>query len=58
MYAASAELSATDIYFLLYQETMIDPMLKTQPKVLFQSMDLVAQYASVKPSSLTPSTYS
>ena len=35
MYLASTEISATDLCFLLNQEKTIDPMLKTQPDVLF-----------------------
>ena len=49
IYLASAELSATDLYFLLYQETAVDPILKTPPDVLFLSVGLPAQYAFVKP---------
>ena len=36
MYSYFAELSATDLYFLLYQETVVDPTLKISPDVLFQ----------------------
>ena len=35
MYFASSELSAIDLYFLLYQETVVDPMLKMPHDVLF-----------------------
>ena len=35
MYYASIELSAIDLCFLLYQETIADPMLKMPPNVLF-----------------------
>ena len=49
MYFASSELSAIDRCFLLYQETVVDPMLKIPPDVLFLSDGLPAQSASVKP---------
>jgi len=49
MYLAFAELSATDLYFLLYQETIADPILKIPPDVLFLLDGLLAQSASVKP---------
>ena len=55
MYSASTELSATDHCFLLYQETAIDPILKIPPDVLFLSVGLPAQSASVKPCSFTSS---
>ena len=35
MYSVSAELSAFDLYFLLYQETTADPILRIPPDVLF-----------------------
>jgi len=35
MYSTFAELSATDLYFLLYQEIVADPRLKIPPDVLF-----------------------
>ena len=57
MYSASAELSATDLCFLMYQETVVDPILKTPPDVLFLSVGLSAQYASVKPCNFTSSTH-
>ena len=53
IYSASAELSATDLYFPLYQETVVDPILKIPPDVLFLSVGLPAQSASVKPHSFT-----
>jgi len=49
MYSASAELSATDLYFLLYQETTIEPRLKIPPEMLFWSDGIPAQSASMKP---------
>ena len=55
MYSASAEMCAIDLYFLLYQETVVDPMLKISLDVLFLSDGLPTQSASVKPSSFTPS---
>jgi len=35
MYSASAELSATDLCFLLYQETAAEPRFKIPLEVLF-----------------------
>jgi hypothetical protein len=55
MYSSSTELNATDFCFLLNQETTPDPKLKQQPEVLFLSIVLPAQSASVKPVSFTPS---
>ena len=55
MYSASAELSAMDIFFLLYQETAVDPILKIPPDVLFLSVGLPAQSASMKPCNFTSS---
>jgi len=49
MYSASAELSATDLCFLLYQETVAEPRLKIPPKVLFRPDGILAQSASMKP---------
>jgi len=49
MYLASAELSATDLYFLLYQEIVAEPRLKIPPEVLFRIDGLPAQSAFVKP---------
>ena len=57
MYSASIELSATDLCFLLYQETVVDPLLNISPDVLFLSVGLPAQSASVKPCSFTSSNY-
>lgn len=57
MYLALAKLDATNVYFLLNQETIVDLTLKVQPKVLFLSIEPPAQFASVKPWSVTPSTY-
>ena len=54
MYSASTELSATNLYFLFYQETVVDNMLKIPLNVLFMSDGLPAQSASVKPWSFTP----
>ena len=53
MYSALDEMSATDLYFPLYQETIVDPMLKIPPDVLFLFHGLPAQSASVKPWSFT-----
>ena len=55
IYSASTKLSATDLCFLLYQETVVNPILKIPPDVLFLSVGLPAQSASVKPHSLTSS---
>ena len=57
MYSASAELSATDICFLLYQEIVVDPILKIPLDVLFLSVGLPTQSASVKPCSFTSSYF-
>ena len=57
MYFASAKLSATYLYFLLYQETVVDPTLKIPLDVLFLSGGMPAQSALVKPLSFTPSIY-
>ena len=57
MYSASVELSATDLYFLLYQEIAVDLILKIPPNVLFLSVGLPAQSASVKPCNVTSSVY-
>ena len=57
MYFASVELSATDRFFLLYQENVVDPMLKIPPNLLFLSDGLPTQSASVKPWSFTPSIH-
>ena len=57
IFSAYAELSATDLCFLLYQETTIDPILKIPPDVLFLSVGLLAQSLSVKPHSFTSSNY-
>ena len=57
MYSASIELSATDLCFLLYQETVVDPILKIHPDVLFLSVGLPAQSASVKPCNFTSFIY-
>lgn len=54
MYSASTELSATDLYFLLYQEIDADPTLKIAPEVLFLSDGLPAQDELVKSWSFTP----
>ena len=54
-YSASAELSATDLCFLLYQEIDVEPILKIPPDVLFLSVGLPALSASVKPHSFTSS---
>ena len=43
IYSASAELIATDFYFSLHQEIILDPTLKQYPEVLFQSTELPAQ---------------
>jgi len=40
--SASTELSAIDLCFLLYQETVVDPILKIPPDVLFLSVGLPA----------------
>ena len=48
MYFASTELSATDLCFLLYQETATHLMLKMPPDVLFLLNGLPSQSASVK----------
>ena len=55
MYSALDELSATDLYFLLYQETTIDPMPKIPLDVHILSNGLSAQSALVKPWSFNPS---
>ena len=54
MYSALAELSAIYLCFFLYQETVVDPMLKIPPDVLFLSDGLPTQSASVKPWIFTP----
>ena len=54
MYPASAKISATDLCFLMYQETTTDPILKIPPDVLFLSDRLAAQSALAKPWSFTP----
>jgi hypothetical protein len=35
MYSASAKLSATEVYFQLNKEMVVDPKLKQHPKVVF-----------------------
>jgi hypothetical protein len=45
----SAELSATNLCFLLYQETVVDPTLKIPPDVVFLFDGIPTQSASVKP---------
>ena len=57
IYSAYTELSATDLCFLLYQETLVDPILKIPPDVLFLSVGLPAQSVSVKPHSFTSFDY-
>jgi hypothetical protein len=57
MYSASAELNATDFFFLLNQETTPDPKLKKHLEVLFLSTVLLAQFASVKPINFTQSPW-
>ena len=52
IYSASVELRATDFCFLLDQEVILDLMLKQYPVVLFRSIELPAQSASVNPLSL------
>ena len=47
MYSTSTELRATDFCFLLNQDTTPDPKLKQHPEVLFLSVVLPAQSASV-----------
>jgi len=49
MYSNSVELSATDLCFMLYQEIVIEPILKIPPDVLFLLDGLPSQYASVNP---------
>lgn len=46
MYSVFAELSATEVYFLLNQEITIEPKLKQHPKVFFQSTALPAESES------------
>ena len=55
MYSASVELSATNFCFLLYQETVVDPILKIPPDVLFFSVGFPAKPTSVKPCNFTSS---
>jgi len=45
-------LKAIELCFLLHQETMVDPKVKQQPDVLFQSSALLAQSASTYPCKL------
>ena len=54
MYCSFVELSATDRFFLLYQETVVDPMLNIPLDVLFTSDGISTQSASMKPYSFTP----
>ena len=54
MYFALDEMSATDLFLLMYQETDVDPMLKIPPDVLFLSNGFSYQSASVKPWIFTP----
>ena len=49
IYSASVVLSATYFCFLLHQEVIPDPMLKQYPVVLFRSIELPAQSASMIP---------
>ena len=49
MHSALAELSATDLCFLLYQESVVDPMLNIPPYVFFLSDGLHAQSKSMTP---------
>ena len=55
MYSAYTKLSATNLYFLLYQEIAAEPRLKIPPEVLFRSNGLPTQSTSVNPWSFTPS---
>jgi hypothetical protein len=54
MYSTLAELNATDLYFLLNQDIILDPMLKQHPEVLFLSFAHPAQSTFVNPANLTP----
>ena len=49
MYFAFAELREIDLYFLLYQENVVDPILEVPPDVLFLLDGILAQSASLKP---------
>ena len=55
MYSVSAELSATDLSFLLYQETVAWTKVEIPTDVLFRSDGLPSQSAYVNPCSFTPS---
>ena len=57
MYYASTELSAKDLCFLLYEETVVDRILETPPDVLFLSVGLPTQSVSMKPCNFTSSIY-
>ena len=58
IYSASAVLKATDFCFLLIPDIEADPKVKQHPEVLLRSTTLLAQSASVYPSSLTsPAVY-
>ena len=47
IYSGSAELSATNFCFLLHQDIIPNPTLNQYPKVLFRSIELPGQSASV-----------
>lgn len=47
MYSTSFELSATDLFFLLYQEIVIDLILKILPDILLLLDGHPSQYAYV-----------
>ena len=55
MYSASTEMSAIDLCFLLYQQTVVDLILKTPPYVLFLFDALPAQSTFVDPWKFTSS---
>ena len=55
MYSTSTKPRVTNFYFLLNQDTSLDPKLRQQPKVLHLSIVLPTQSISVKPISLIPS---
>ena len=52
IYSASVVLKATELCFLLHQDTMEDPKVKQQPDVLFRSTALPARSASAYPCKL------
>ena len=53
-YYASAELSATNLCFMLYQEIVVGPTLKIPPELISLSDGLPTQSVYVKPCSFTP----